>query len=231
VERRLGRWRAGRRSQRPGDGRGRGEGAVRPEDRDAVETALREGARREKGGDTLGAAHCYARADQLGSGEGASNLGVLLFDRGDVTAAEAVREARRVLARLGSTSRPRAVPPPDFDPEASAIDSLLWVAGDPDDERVQRARTFVLAQLAPPLRGELAALIERLDRDELDPAHLRAAWRLGRYLEGRPRVTGDEDTDYTKLVVDTLAGLEADVRSAEPLAWARHAGSAADGAS
>lgn len=355
----------------------------------------------------------YRRAAVLGNVDAMNNLGYVLQQRRDLPAARAVyqlivddgtdkaavREARRVLARLGSSSRPRAVPPPDFDPEASAVDSLLWVAGDSGDERVQRARTFVLAQLEPPLRGDLATVLERLDRDELDPAHLRAApylqalvaasgidpitvrvaavgagrslldqrpddpvalqaavgaavelaeallardrlqeawdcadaavpagerwcqldlrnpeaylsmsrvmavlavagmavrsqpaavvadprrpggpiavesayffgmaairdaetvlvldpgnvdarlhlgreaWRLGRYLEGRPRVPGDEDTDYARLVVDTLDGLagladfdglDTDERNAEPLAWARRARSAAEGAS
>lgn len=296
MARQLGRRRAGRRSQ----GDGRGESAVRPEDRAAVEEALREGARLEKRGDTAGAERAYARADRLGSGEGASNLGVLLFERGDVPAAEAVlrradqrrhpmgtfrlgflldqtrradeavsayrraavlgnldamgnlgyllqrrgdlaaaraayqlivddgtdrarvREARGVLARLGSGSRPRAVPPPAFDPEASAVDSLLWIAGDPGDERVRRARAFVLAQLDPPLRGELATLIDRIDRGEVPPADISVA----PYLQALLAAGGTAPTTVGAAAADAGRSL-VEQRPDDPVALGAAVGAAA----
>jgi hypothetical protein len=42
-----------------------------------------------------------------------------------------VQKARRTLASMGFGPRPRPVPPPGFDPEASAVDSLVWIGVTP----------------------------------------------------------------------------------------------------
>lgn len=216
-----------------------------------VVSALRQGHELEATGQIMTAVECYRVADDLGSGEGASNLGLHLFSRGEVEDSEAALRradqrrhpmgtfrlgflleetgrvdeaaavyeraaalgsvlamgnlatlrqrrgdldgARAMLERIIQVADPvaagrarkqlarldgrvaRAIPPPSFDPEASAVDSLLWVAGDPIDGRVQRARAFVLGRLPPSLRGELAALIDAIDRGAVHPAHVSMA--------------------------------------------------------
>jgi tetratricopeptide (TPR) repeat protein len=131
----------------------------------------------------------YSRAAELGSTWAMGNLGTMLRQRGDLDGARAAYEqiiastadekeralARRELAQLAGGARARPVPPASFDPEASAVDSLLWIAGDPNDERVQRARAFVLAFLEPPLRQELAALIREIDGGTVSPARVSVA--------------------------------------------------------
>lgn len=130
----------------------------------------------------------YRRAAALGSQLAMTNLGYQLERRGDSAGARAAYEqvlgqpdsdpelldnARRRIAALPVGNRP--VPPAWFDPEASVVDSVLWVAGDSTDARVQRARAFVLAELDPPLRRELAELIARIDRGAVDPAQVSIA--------------------------------------------------------
>jgi tetratricopeptide (TPR) repeat protein len=220
---------------------------------DPLASALRRGPELEARGDLAGAEECYRVADQLGSGEGASGLGLILFERGAIDAAEAALRradqrrdptgtfrlgflleetgraaealavyaraatlgsvwamgnlgnllrqrgdldgaraafaqilasttdekelalARQRLACLAGGAHPRPVPPASFDPEASALDSLLWIAGEPNDDRVRRARAFALAQLEPPLRQELAALIDAMDQGAARPAQASIA--------------------------------------------------------
>jgi tetratricopeptide (TPR) repeat protein len=54
-----------------------------------AEAALRRGDEMQRRGDRSGAEAAYRVADEAGSGEGASNLGALLFERNEVAAAEA----------------------------------------------------------------------------------------------------------------------------------------------
>lgn len=135
----------------------------------------------------------YRRAAEHGSVLAMHNLGNLLQQRGDRAGARAafariitdgtdpelVLQARRRLASLEAGPARRPVPPPGFDPEASALDSLLWVAGDPADDRVQRAREFVLAHLEPALRHELTSLIRAIDQGTVRPDRIS----LSRYLQ------------------------------------------------
>ncbi|SEG85875.1 Serine/threonine protein kinase [Thermomonospora echinospora] len=68
----------------------------RPVDPEAAEQAVRDGQDLERAGDLRGAEAAYRRADELGSGDGASDLGVLLYERHDVAGAEvALRRADR----------------------------------------------------------------------------------------------------------------------------------------
>jgi hypothetical protein len=52
------------------------------------------------------------------------------------------------------------------------MDSLVWIAGDPADDRVVRARQFVLAHLDSPLRQDLTAVIRAIDQGTVDPARI-----------------------------------------------------------
>ncbi len=238
-------------------------GPVRPQDTRAVAEALRDGRNLEAQGLLAKAEQRYAQADRLGSGEGAAQLGALLYERREVDEAEAVlrraderrhplgtfrlgfllqgsgrideailvyrraialgdvaamnnlavlleergdtagaramneqfiargtdpgqvERARRRLARLGAGPRVRLRAPEGFNPEASVIDSLLWIAGDPADDRVVRARLFVLAHLDPPLRQDLAAVIRAIDQGTVDPARTTIAPYISVLLEGR----------------------------------------------
>ncbi|GLY85939.1 tetratricopeptide repeat protein [Actinoallomurus iriomotensis] len=110
----------------------------------------------DSAGDAEGAEQAYRRAVERGSFLAAGNLAYLLRQRGDIEAAipfyqyalhapdaDLARRARNALVNLGALPKPRPVPPPGFDPEHSVLDSILWIGGDPADDRVRRAREFV----------------------------------------------------------------------------------------
>jgi tetratricopeptide (TPR) repeat protein len=294
------------------------EGSVKPHDRLAVAKALQDGRDFEAKGLLAQAEERYAQADQLGSGEGAAQLGVLLFERrevgqaeaalrraderrhpvgtfrlgfllqntgrideailvyrraaalgdmpamnnlavlseerGDIAGARAMNEriiadgtnppeverARRRLARLGAGPRVRPRAPEGFDPVASVHDSLMWIAGDPADDSVVRARLFVLAHLDPPLRQDLAAVIRAIDQGTVDPAGTTMAPYISVLLAGAgiSRSAGQLEElrsrapQMTALLAPTSdQGPEGDAARSEFARWALAAGNAAYDAS
>jgi hypothetical protein len=78
------------------------------------------------------------------------------------------------------------VPPPGFGPEASAVDYTLWIDWDPEDAGVRRAWASVLANLEPPMRLELAALVDAIDRGAVPPERVSVTRFAGALVNRRP---------------------------------------------
>ena len=268
--------------------------SVRPQDRRAVAEALRDGRNLEAQGLLGEAEQRYAQADRLGSGEGAAQLGVLLYERREVDDAEAVlrraderrhpvgtfrlgfllqdtgrideailayrraialgdvlamnnlavlleersdtagaramneqiiangtnpgqvEKARRRLARLGAGPRVRPRAPEGFDPEASVVDSLLWIAGDPADDRVVRARLFVLAHLDPPLRQDLVSIIRAIDQGTVDPARTTIAPYISVLLAGKALSRSVDHAEELRSQASQMTALLAPTRHQGP---------------
>jgi Flp pilus assembly protein TadD len=284
--------------RRPRAGAGKTEG-------DRLALAVREvvrGTDLEGRGDLAGAEAAYRRADALGSGEGASQLGLLLFERGDVEEAEgALRRsdrrghpmgtfrlgflllekgdapgaeaayrratergsllaannlaylldkrgdsesavplyeylarsgdeaqaasARQALVRLGKLPRPRPVPPPGFEPERSVQDSVLWIGGDPADERVRRAREVVFRWQLTDVTAEQASgyatmwrafqehgKAQALLRRGAELGGARAAFELAELLAERGDVNLARDY-YVQAILQAEPALAAEARS------------------
>lgn len=152
----------------------------------------------EERGEAAEAEMVYQRAAKRGSWDAHYNLGNLLERRGHRAAAglafeQAARDtdpgratrARQRLAVLNRRER-RPVPPPGFDPAQSPMDTVLWVAGDPDDPRVREARETVFRRtmdhIEPDKLPGVAQLFLELGETEKAEMILRHGVEMGNHL-------------------------------------------------
>jgi tetratricopeptide (TPR) repeat protein len=168
----------------------------RADERGSAMGTFRLGFLLEEQGEEAEAEALYRRAVERGNTHAMNNLAVMLQRRGDWPGAREVyqrmaqasdprpaAQGRDMVRRIDAAGgrRPRPVPPPGFDPDASLVDSMLWIAGDPTDRRVQRAREITFAHALrtvaadPSTAQQVATLWRELGEPERAEAILRAA--------------------------------------------------------
>jgi hypothetical protein len=112
----------------------------------------------------------------------------------------------------------------------------MWITGDPADDRVVRARLFVLAHLDTPLRQDLTAVIRAIDQGTVDPVRTTMAPYLsalpaGKDMSGSAGHAGllfSRARQMGALLTPTVdQGPEGDAVRTEFARWALAAGSAA----
>lgn len=186
----------------------------RADERESSMGTFRLGFLLEERGEVAEAEIVYQRAAKRGSWDAQYNLGNLFERRRDYAAAElafkqAIRDgdpgqttrAHQRLAALNRRNRP-PVPPPGFDPSQSLMDSVLWLAGDPNDPRVKAARENVFQMAMGMDSGRLVdqgQLFQELGETEKAEMILRrgvemgnhlAALKLGLMLKARGDISG-----------------------------------------
>ncbi len=173
---------------------------ARADERGSAAGTFRLGFLLDEQGEKAEAEPVYRRAVERGNVHAANNLAVTLSRRGDWagarelyqrmaqsadprSAAKGREQVRRIDAAGGR--RPRPIPPPDFDPEANLTDTLGWIAGDPTDPRVKRAREIAFEHALRVVAGDptgapnVAALFRDLGEADRAEAILQAAARRG----------------------------------------------------